>query len=110
VAYRFHPFFDRNITVLRVLRRGEVPSVVARIERVDRNSEDEELRINIPCWMIDEMACKTCNGQTQQGRIVIDALRRLRAVVDSGLMVVKGDCHETETTTCGNVAPKATDP
>jgi len=86
--------------------------VIVRIEQHD-GEDDEELRINIPCWMLDEQACSRLivdvRSDMNCGRVSIDALLRLRILVDSGLMVVKGDCHESTTTTSEDVASEATD-
>ena len=45
IAYRFHPFFDRDVVVIRRVNRQQQPAVMVRIE--------PELRIVIPCWMLD---------------------------------------------------------
>jgi hypothetical protein len=124
IVYRFHPFFDRQITVLRRIRQGDHPAVIVRVIPQDSQpeSEDSELRINVPCWMMDSAAC----GKVQlsdQPRIDVDALCKLRRLVDqffkassnakgsSGPMMAKGDRHETRSTTQGthrNTAPEAT--
>ncbi len=92
-----------------MLRRGNEPSVVARIERLEGNANEEELRINIPCWMLDEQACSHWVTEANSGCVSLEALSRLRALVDCGLMVVKGDHRECTKTTRGNVASEAKD-
>lgn len=85
-----------------------MPSAIVRIEQLDKQPEDEELRISVPCWMLDEQACARVTYGTNSSRISLDALLRLRTLVDSGLMMVKGDDHESTKTADEDVASEAT--
>jgi hypothetical protein len=109
ILYRFHPFFDRQVTVLRTIRRGEIPAMIVRVEPLQGEDDSEELRISIPLWMLDDATCSRIVVNANGGRIAIDALLRLRTLVDSGLMVAKGDRHESTTTVHEDVANEAAD-
>ena len=82
-----------------MLRGGTLPSVIARVEPAECEHNDEELRINVPCWMLQQRECDRVVLNKNLARIEIDALIRLRAIVDSGLIVAIGDCHESTTST-----------
>lgn len=86
-----------------------MPSVIVRVEQLEGEGDAEELRINVPCWMLDEQACSRVVVDANCGRVAFDALVRLRTLVDSGLMVAKGDRHESTTTTLEDAASEATD-
>jgi hypothetical protein len=109
IHYRFHPFFDRQVTVLRTIRRGDIPAMIVRIDPLQGEEDAEELHISIPGWMLDEEACLRVVLDANTARIAIDALLRLRTLVDSGLMVAKGDRHESTTTAHEDAADEATD-
>jgi hypothetical protein len=124
IVYRFHPFFDRIVTVLRTIRQGSHPAVIVRVKPLDNEPDDEdsELRINVPCWMLDQGAC--ANVQlSQQPRIDVEPLLRLRRILDqlaktsgkgsrkSGPIMAKGDRHESRNsiqTTVAEAAAEAT--
>jgi hypothetical protein len=107
-VYCFHPFFGREVTVVRHTRFGGEAGCVVRIEPPGGDADDAELRIAAPCWMLDEAATAhlvLCD----RPRIDLAALVRLRQLVDqlagdagqghgaSSLIVAKGDRHETGT-------------
>jgi hypothetical protein len=97
IAYQYHPFFSREVQVVRRLKAQESAGVVVELE--------EGLRIATPCWMLDEVLCQSMTLE-ERPRIAVDALRLLRDLVDlqaalpgekdsvCGFMAVKGDCHE----------------
>jgi hypothetical protein len=76
----------------------------------ESGSEDSQLRISVPCWMLDEAACVKVVVDDVP-RIEVDALVRLRRFLDqlgtasggetsiSGLMMAKGGRHEFPATT-----------
>ena len=81
-AYRFHPFFGQDIRVIRRLRTGEPTSVIVQGE--------EDLRIVVPCWMLDECFCQGMVLE-ERARISVEALVRLRGVIDAqGLCAGRG--------------------
>jgi hypothetical protein len=106
IIYRFHPFANKDVTVLRRTRYGGDPAVLVRVEHDDKNSDDPELRVVVPCWMLDQAACSAVVVRDTP-RINIDALNHLRQLVDqfaktsgqengdSVPMTAKGDRHET---------------
>jgi hypothetical protein len=94
--------------------------VIVRVEPLDDESdnEDAELRINVPCWMLDQAAC--ANVQlADRPRIDVAALLRLRRLLDqlaktsgegsgkSGSMTAKGDRHEASDSTPAPAAEAA---
>ena len=97
IVYQFHPFFGREVRVVRRLNAQESPAVVVELE--------DGLSIATPCWMLDEVWCQAMTLE-EQPRIAVDALRLLRDLVDRqtdssgkkdsgcGFMAVKGDCYE----------------
>jgi len=100
--------------VLRRLRAHDAPSVVVQI--------GEDLRIVIPCWMLDEPFCQSLTLE-ERPRIGIEALRRLRRLVDEqlsasnekatrGSIVEKGDLDESQSnnskTTNNSTSPTTT--
>lgn len=85
-----------------------MPSAIVRVEQLDTQSEDEELLISVPCWMLDEQACAHLTFDGNSIRISLDALLQLRTLVDSGLMMVQGDHHESTKTADEDVAGEAT--
>jgi hypothetical protein len=125
IGYRFHPFFNRQVAVLRRIRNGDQPAVIVLVEPLETDAEDEEsqLRISVPCWMLDEAACASIVSRDVP-RIDGDALVSLQGLLDqlgmpsgqphaeSGSMMAKGDRHETPETTGAHrsgARPKATD-
>jgi len=129
IAYRFHPFFEHDVTVLRAYSRGDVPAVLVR---VDVNAHDDaiasvdvtgrELKIVVPCWMLDEAACSLVVVR-EKPLLEFQALLRLRRLVDQLATAVgecdpgshgsntKGDCHATNNsqTAIHDAASQATD-
>jgi hypothetical protein len=103
IVYQFHAFSNRHVVVLRRLRGGEIPSVVARVVPLPEDDEHQEpLCINVPCWMLDPAACAHIACQPSP-RIEIRALLKLRTLIDvssckpvneSGSMNAKGARHE----------------
>jgi hypothetical protein len=79
VFYRFHPFFGRQVSVLKHVRGGECPLVLVRVD--PRDGEDTELRVQIPYWMLCEPSCESVVVETQP-RIDVAALVDLRRVLD----------------------------
>jgi hypothetical protein len=107
---------------LRKIRQGDHPAVIVRVEPLDNESdnEDSELRVNVPCWMLDRAAC--ANVQlAERPRIDVDALLRLRKLIDqlaktsgearaeSGSMMAKGDRHETSDSTAARATEAASE-
>jgi hypothetical protein len=74
VAYRFHPLFGQEIQILRRLRGGAEPAVIAQ--------GSTDLRIMIPCWMLDDSLCLAMELELLP-RIAVTALADLRALVDA---------------------------
>ena len=97
------------MTVLRTIRRGDMPAMIVRIDPLQGEEDAEELRISVPGWMLNKEACVRVVLDANNPRIAIDALLRLRTLVDSGLMVAKGDRHESTTTAHEDAANEATD-
>jgi hypothetical protein len=76
------------------------------VERQPAADEEPELRIVVPCWMLDQAACMSILP-LDQPKVEINALVRLRTLVDelaktsggqyldSGSITAKGDRHET---------------
>ena len=73
-AYRFHPFFGQEVRVIRRLRTAEPTSVIVQGE--------EDLRIVVPCWMLDERCCQGVVLE-ERARISVAALVQLRGVIDA---------------------------
>ena len=117
------------MTVLRRTTRCGVPAVLVRVERAeDESADDSELRIVVPDWMLDELACSKVVVRDKP-QIELQALLRLGEVVDrlqaptddqptgqerddSSSLKAKGDRHETRIATHAarqDVAAKATD-
>jgi hypothetical protein len=80
--------------------------VVVKIEPLAASDgKQEQLSINVPCWMLDQAACARVQCE-QSPRIEVNALLKLRTLldqfdmpscepeVDSGSMKSKGDRHE----------------
>lgn len=92
VFYKFHPFFDHEISAIRTLRSGG-ESVIVRIS-------DNDLRIAVPAWMLDQAHCKSMVLKDEP-RIQLDALRQLREIVDlhvGHLIANNMSSHSTERT------------
>jgi hypothetical protein len=106
IVYRFHPFFDYEVTVLRRTRHGGEAAVLVQVDHREEDRSDPELRISVPVWMLDQAACWTVVARDLP-RIDVNALVHLRTLVDglaksagqdtdaSGSMMAKGDRHET---------------
>jgi hypothetical protein len=60
--------------ILRRLRAGSEPAVIAQ--------GVEDLRIMIPCWMLDEVLCRGM-GVESRPRVSVTSLAELRALVDA---------------------------
>ena len=73
--------------MLRAYSRSDVPAVLVQVDvnaRDKANTSDanaRELKIVVPCWMLDESACSAVLVQ-QTPVVQIEALRRLRNFVD----------------------------
>jgi len=80
IVYRFHPFFDRDVSVERTSNRSATASVLVRIFPADE-LDDVELGIVVPCWMLDEAAC-TRVVLREKPLISIHAILQLRTLVD----------------------------
>jgi hypothetical protein len=89
ICYPFHPFFGHEVEILRWLRRQEEPCAVVRI---DGEGQAEALRIAVPRWMLDPVACQ--NMQTQaRPRIDLRALQQLRQLLDLQNVDGSGDAR-----------------
>lgn len=57
--------------------------MIVRIEPLadDSDGGDSQLRINVPCWMLDEAACASV-VHVDVPRIAVDALVRVRTFLD----------------------------
>ena len=75
MVYKFHAFFGCDVTVLRALRRSDLPTVVVRVERGKQDPNSEELRIEVPTWMLSENACAPVVVESS-ARVDVDALKR----------------------------------
>jgi len=87
VEYRFHPLYGREVQVIRNLRTREEPGVIVQGE--------EDLRLLIPCWMLDESCCRGVAVQNQP-RIALEALVGLRALIDEQSMLTGGGDAESD--------------
>jgi len=86
--------------VIRNLRTREAPGVIVQ--------DEADLRLMVPCWMLDEGCCQAVTVE-KKPRISVDALFELRALLDSqGMLAGKrdsecdsimanGKCHESTT-------------
>ena len=87
IAYRFHPYFGREVNVIHAIRAGEEPAII-----VDGG---EDSRIMIPSWMLDESCCRMVVVENKP-RVAVDALLRLRALLDAQgptSVGVEGECN-----------------
>ena len=75
IAYRFHPFFDREVRVIRRLRAQETPTVIVEIV-------DDDFRFALPCWMLDSLICDSFTLETEP-RLPVEALISLRNFLDT---------------------------
>ena len=103
--------------------RHSQPAMIVRVEPTGAADEDEQLCIQIPAWMLDEVDCsRVVTSEIPQ--IDARALVELRQLLDRlaepsgnaptmfGFMMAKGDRHETRETTEAtrpNAATEATD-
>jgi hypothetical protein len=78
IFYRFHPYFEREVDVVRALRREGEPCFIVRL---DGDTGDRDLSIAVPGWMLDPVACQDLAIQPT-ARLDIDSLLRLRQLVD----------------------------
>ena len=67
--------------MIRNLRIHEEPGVIVQSE--------EDLRLMIPCWMLDEICCQAVVVE-KQSRIAVEALVGLRALIDGQSMLTGG--------------------
>jgi hypothetical protein len=74
VAYQFHPYFGREVNVIRGIRAGEEPAIIADV--------GEDTRIMVPSWMFDENCCRMVIIEDRP-RVAVDALLRLRVLLDA---------------------------
>ena len=75
IAYRFHPFFDREVRVVRRLRAQETPTVIVEVV-------DENFRFALPCWMLDSLVCNSFTVETDP-QLPVEALISLRTFLDT---------------------------
>ena len=73
VFYKFHPFFDHEVSVIRTLRSGG-KSVIVQVG-------DSDLKIAVPAWMLDQAHCQPL-ALKDKACIDLDALLQLREIVD----------------------------
>jgi hypothetical protein len=74
IHYRYHPFYEKEVQVVRWLRRISSEIVVVKLP--------EGLQIALPSWMLDLVVCDQLSDEPQP-RISVSALRRLRDLIDS---------------------------
>lgn len=99
------------MTIERKARHVGTPAVLVRIEPDESDPPDAaELRIVVPCWMLDETVCSMIEVR-EKPQIQLRALVQLRELIDqlimpavqapdeSGFMEAKGDRHETRNET-----------
>ena len=67
--------------MIRNLRIHEEPGVIVQSE--------EDLRLMIPCWMLDEICCQAVVVE-KQSRIAVEALVWLRTLIDGQSMLTGG--------------------
>jgi hypothetical protein len=114
------------VVVERRIRLGNQPAVIVRLDSINDESDvaDSPLRVNVPCWMLDQVACASI-VTSEVPRISIAALMQLRKYLDqmgnmssqveleSVSMMAKGDRHETDATAQAahpeQIASQATD-
>ena len=82
IAYRFHPFFDREVQVIRKLRAYEEAALLVQV--------DDDVRIAIPCWMLDQSVCEPME-LSEKPRISIESLLQLNDLITQRTSLVKED-------------------
>lgn len=60
--------------MIRNLRTREEPGVIVQ--------DEADLRLMVPCWMLDDGCCQAVTVE-KKARISVDALSELRALLDS---------------------------
>lgn len=73
VFYKFHPFFDCEVSVIRRLRSGDEAFIV--------QIDNSDLRIAVPAWMLDQAHCQSLVLKNRPC-VELNALRQLREIVD----------------------------
>jgi hypothetical protein len=73
IFYRFHPFFCREVSVIRRLRADD-SAVIVQVA-------DSELKISVPGWMLERSFCDHLVLEAA-ARVDVNALRQLREIVD----------------------------
>lgn len=100
MSYRHHPFFGREVEVVRAIRHGIEPSVIVRTS--------DGLQIAVPCWMLDSQACAALKEEASP-RICIPSLVKLVELIElhrdaltdtSGLSPQPGARDEPEVSPC----------
>jgi hypothetical protein len=79
IHYRFHPYFDCEVEIIR-RQRADNSTVMIRIVEVD-------LKISVPAWMLDRIACRDLILQSV-AKIELNAIQELREVVDLQLAAI----------------------
>ena len=82
IAYRFHPFFERQVEVIRRLRAHEEPAVIVQVEG--------DGRIAVPCWMLDQSVCESLE-LAEEPRISIEALLQLNDLIAQRTLLARED-------------------
>lgn len=111
--------------MLRTFSRSDVPAVLVQVVNARDDVDDanaRELKIAVPCWMLDQTACSVVVVQ-EKPRLRIEALLQLRGLVDRLVSAVaerqpeshgsnaKGDRHATKNRSAAHdkAASKTTD-
>lgn len=82
IAYQFHPFFQQSVSIVRRTRHRGVRAVMVCVEGDRSDSQGApELRMVIPDWMLDEVACMRMEVQ-EKPQIQLQAILHLRALID----------------------------
>lgn len=82
IAYQFHPFFHQSVSIVRRTRHRGVREVMVCVEGDQSDSQGtSELRIVVPEWMLDEVACMRMQVR-EKPQIQLQAILQLRSLVD----------------------------
>lgn len=89
VLYRWHPWYDREVFVLRSVRKGEQVVLRCALELAEVAP-----RLDVPQWMFDAAICCGMRLMTQAS-VSVEVLRDietlLRAVIAAGSPVLKAE-------------------